>query len=81
MGPPGRAASCGSWSRVLAGFDVADRPGLPVTADRALWIPPGARYQLHADGPADLHVDAVTLPAADAGASARPDRGGRSFPT
>jgi quercetin dioxygenase-like cupin family protein len=69
----GAAGPGGELWFVVAGagrLDVADQPGLPVTADRALWIPPGARYQLHADGPADLHVDAVTLPAADAGASA-----------
>jgi quercetin dioxygenase-like cupin family protein len=47
-------------------LDLADQPGLPVTADRALWMPPGIRHQLRADGPAELRLDAVTLPAAGA---------------
>ncbi len=68
----GAAGPGGELWFVIAGagrLDVADQPGLPVTADRALRIPPGARYQLRADGPADLHIDAVTLPAAGTGAS------------
>ena len=70
----GVAGSCGELWFVIAGagrLEVADQPGLPAIADRALWIPPGAQYQLRADGPADLHIDAVRLPAADAGAGPR----------
>ena len=70
----GAAGSGGELWFVIAGagrLEVADQPGLPAIADRALWIPPGAQYQLRADGPADLHIDAVRLPAADAGAGPR----------
>ncbi len=42
--------------------DVQGHPGVPVGPDQGLWLPPGARYQLHADGPADLRLDAVALP-------------------
>ena len=70
----GAAGSGGELWFVIAGagrLEVADQPGLPAIADRALWIPPGAQYQLRADGPADLHIDAVRLPAADAGSGPR----------
>jgi len=66
----GVAGAAGELWFVIAGtgrLDVEGHHGLPVTADRALWIPPGAQYLLRADGPADLHVDAVTLPAAETG--------------
>lgn len=77
----GAAGPGGELWFVIAGagrLDVADQPGLPVTADRALWIPPGARYQLSADGPPDLHIDAVRLPAADAESAGRPGSAGRA---
>jgi quercetin dioxygenase-like cupin family protein len=43
-------------------LDVEGQPGLPVLADRALWIPADARYRLSATG-THLHLDAVALPA------------------
>jgi mannose-6-phosphate isomerase-like protein (cupin superfamily) len=43
-------------------LDIESQPGLPVIADRALWVPPDARYRLRANG-SDLHLDAVALPA------------------
>jgi quercetin dioxygenase-like cupin family protein len=66
----GTAGAGGELWFVIAGagrLDVEGQPGLPVTGDRALWIPPAARYQLRANGPADLHLDAVTLPVAETG--------------
>jgi quercetin dioxygenase-like cupin family protein len=66
----GTAGAGGELWFVISGagrLDVEGQPGLPVTGDRALWIPPAARYQLRADGPADLHLDAVTLPVAKTG--------------
>jgi quercetin dioxygenase-like cupin family protein len=69
----GTAGSGGELWFVIAGaglLDVEGHPGLPVTGDLAAWIPPGACYQLRADGPADLHLDAVTLTAAHPGRGA-----------
>jgi quercetin dioxygenase-like cupin family protein len=66
----GTAGAGGELWFVIAGdgrLGVEGQPGLPVTGDRALWIPPAARYQLRANGPADLHLDAVTLPVAETG--------------
>ena len=81
----GTAGPGGELWFVIAGagrLDLApgwpDQPGLPVIADRALRIPPGARYQLRADGPADLQIDAVTLPEPAAGAGAAPAVGAGS---
>jgi mannose-6-phosphate isomerase-like protein (cupin superfamily) len=45
-------------------------PAMPVQRDTGLWLPPGARYCLNADGPGALKLDSVSLPAGAA------DRGG-----
>ena len=77
----GAAGPGGELWFVIAGagrLGVTDQPGLPVTADRALWIPPGARYQLRADGPVDLQIDAMALPAADADPAGRGGSAGRA---
>ena len=38
-------------------------PAGPVRPDTGLWMPPGARYRLEADGPGALRLDSVCLPA------------------
>lgn len=45
-------------------LDAGGHPGLPLSADHGVWIPPGAPFRLSAEGPAGLRLDAVTLPAA-----------------
>jgi mannose-6-phosphate isomerase-like protein (cupin superfamily) len=40
----------------------------PVGADTGLWLPPGADYLLHADGPDPLRLDSVWLPPGATGA-------------
>ena len=45
-------------------LDVGGHPGLALSADHGVWIPPGAPFRLSAEGPADLRLDAVTLPPA-----------------
>lgn len=70
--PPGSqfdgvAGTAGELWFVIDGggrLDVISSPGVAVRPDQGFWIPPGARYQLHSDGPADLRLDAVTLPTA-----------------
>jgi mannose-6-phosphate isomerase-like protein (cupin superfamily) len=37
-------------------------PALPVRRDTAVWLPPGARCDLDADGPETLRLDSVCLP-------------------
>lgn len=70
----GTAGAAGELWFVIEGnglLDVDGHPGLPLSHDHGLWIPPGDRYQLSAAGPADLRLDAVTLPGSTAsGASA-----------
>ncbi len=44
-------------------LEIDGQPVLPVLAERALWIPPGAAYRLRAAG-TDLRLDAVALPSA-----------------
>jgi mannose-6-phosphate isomerase-like protein (cupin superfamily) len=39
------------------------RPALPVRPDTGVWLPPGAHYCLHADGPGAIRLDSVRLPA------------------
>jgi mannose-6-phosphate isomerase-like protein (cupin superfamily) len=61
------ASTAGELWFVLEGtglLEFDDHPELPLRQDRGLWIPPGTRYRLVADGPAELRFDAVTLPAA-----------------
>jgi mannose-6-phosphate isomerase-like protein (cupin superfamily) len=48
--------------RVTSGTGQA----LPVRRDTAVWLPPGARYDLDADGPETLRLDSVCLPAGGA---------------
>ncbi len=38
--------------------------GLGLRADQGVFLPPGLEYSVHADGPAGLRLDLVTLPAA-----------------
>jgi len=45
-----------------------DLPPVPVRADAGLWLPPGGRYSLSADGPGVLRLDCVRLPAGQDGA-------------
>ena len=40
------------------------RPAALVRYDTGVWLPPGARYRLHAEGPGTLTLDSVLLPAA-----------------
>lgn len=47
--------------------DPATGPGVAVGPDTGLWWPPGASYGLRADGPADLRLDSVMLPAGQPG--------------
>ncbi len=63
----GVAGAAGELWYVIEGsgrLDVAGHPRLPLQADHGVWVPPGARYQLTAEGLADLRLDAVTLPSA-----------------
>jgi mannose-6-phosphate isomerase-like protein (cupin superfamily) len=39
------------------------RPAMPVRPDTGVWLPPGARYRLRADGPEAVRLDSVLLPA------------------
>lgn len=53
-------------------LDIEGHPAMPLGPDRGLWIPAGAWYRLHSDGPADLRLDAVTLPEATPPTAALP---------
>jgi mannose-6-phosphate isomerase-like protein (cupin superfamily) len=71
----GIAGAAGELWFVIDGtgqLDVDDHPVLSLRADAGVWLPPGARFRLNADGPADLRVDAVTLPAASLPAAIGP---------
>ena len=62
----GTAGSAGELWFVISGHGRLDgdgQAGLPLDADRGLWIPPYLTYRINAAGPADLRIDAVTLPA------------------
>lgn len=62
----GIAGTAGELWFVIDGsgqLDVQGHPGLSLSRDRGLWIPPGARYRARADSPADLRLDVVSLPA------------------
>ena len=51
-------------------------PSTPVRQDTGVWLPPGGRYRLAADGPGAIRLDSVCLPAgpAEAGPSAAAPR-------
>lgn len=71
----GIAGTAGELWFVIDGtgqLDVDDHPGLSLRPDAGVWIPPGSRFRLNADGPADLRVDAVSLPAASLPAAIGP---------
>lgn len=60
------AGPAGELWFVLGGagqLEVQDQPALTLQPDRALWLPPGARYLLDAAEPGALRIDAVSLPA------------------
>jgi len=62
----GTAGSAGELWFVISGHGRLDgdgQAGLPLDADRGLWIPPYLTYRINAAGSADLRIDAVTLPA------------------
>jgi mannose-6-phosphate isomerase-like protein (cupin superfamily) len=62
----GTAGSAGELWFVIGGrgrLASAGQAGLPLGPDRGLWIPPDMKYRIYAAGPADLLIDAVTLPA------------------
>jgi mannose-6-phosphate isomerase-like protein (cupin superfamily) len=49
------------------GLEPGTGPAIPVRCDTGVWLPPGARYRLSADGPGELTLDSVCLPAGAAG--------------
>ncbi|HUZ53753.1 MAG TPA: cupin domain-containing protein [Streptosporangiaceae bacterium] len=62
----GTAGAAGELWFVIDGagqLDVAGEPGLPLSRDRGLWMPPGAAYQVRAGEDGDLRLDIVSLPA------------------
>ena len=85
----GTAGAAGELWFVIDGagqLDVAGQPGLPLSRDRGLWMPPGAAYQVQAAEDGELRLDVVSLPAetpgGDTPGSERPDQGalaGRDF--
>ena len=61
----GTGGGAGELWFVISGsgrLDVEGHPGLSLSPDRGVWIPAGATYRLEAEGPAELRLDAVTLP-------------------
>ena len=62
----GTAGCAGELWFVISGHGRLDgdgQAGVPLDADRGLWIPPYLTYRINAAGSADLRIDAVTLPA------------------
>lgn len=62
----GAAGEGGELWFVIAGtgrLTSGDGPALSVGRDTGLWLPPGAHFGLHADGPDPLRMDSVSLPA------------------
>lgn len=62
----GTAGPGGELWFVIAGFGRLKSgagPARLVQRDTGLWLPPGARYCLYADGPGALRLDSVSLPA------------------
>jgi quercetin dioxygenase-like cupin family protein len=69
----GTAGPGGELWFVIAGLGrltLGDLPPMRVRPDAGLWLPPGGRYSLAADGPDTLRVDLVRMPAAQDGAAA-----------
>ncbi|HEX9541002.1 MAG TPA: cupin domain-containing protein [Streptosporangiaceae bacterium] len=73
----GTAGPGGELWFVIAGIGrlrSGAEPARPVWRDTGLWLPPGGRYCLYADGPGALRLDSVSLPAgaADPGGTGTP---------
>jgi len=49
------------------GLTCGALPSTPVRQDTGVWLPPGGRYRLAADGPGAIRLDSVCLPAGPAG--------------
>jgi mannose-6-phosphate isomerase-like protein (cupin superfamily) len=65
----GTAAPGGELWFVIAGrgqLASGVEPLMPVRQDAGVWLPPGGRYRLSADGPGALRLDSVCLPAGPA---------------
>ncbi|HYS33415.1 MAG TPA: cupin domain-containing protein [Streptosporangiaceae bacterium] len=63
----GTAGTAGELWFVIDGsgrLEVAGQPGLPLSRDRGVLLPPGAAYEVRAGQEADLRLDLVSLPAA-----------------
>jgi mannose-6-phosphate isomerase-like protein (cupin superfamily) len=66
----GAAGSGGELWFVIAGrgeLASGSGPVSPAGPDTGVWLPPGARYELRADGPAELRLDSVLLPVGPTG--------------
>jgi quercetin dioxygenase-like cupin family protein len=66
----GTAGPGGELWFVIAGtgrLEPGTGPAIPVRRDTGVWLPPGARYRLSADGPGEITLDSVSLPAGAAG--------------
>lgn len=66
----GTAGPGGELRFVIAGYgrvESAVMAAAPIRRDTGLWLPPSVDYRLHADGPAPLRLDSVSLPAGAAG--------------
>jgi mannose-6-phosphate isomerase-like protein (cupin superfamily) len=77
----GTAGPGGELWFVIAGIgrlESGAKPAAQVRRHTGLWLPPGAPYRLHADGPAALRLDSVSLPAraADRGSAGTAGRAG-----
>lgn len=62
----GTAGPGGELWFVIAGsgrLESAAMEATPIRRDTGLWLPPGADYRIHAEGPDGLRLDSVTLPA------------------
>jgi quercetin dioxygenase-like cupin family protein len=62
----GAAGPAGDLWFVIDGagqLDVTDQPGLALSRDRGLWMPPGAEYLVQAGEAGELRLDIVSLPA------------------
>jgi mannose-6-phosphate isomerase-like protein (cupin superfamily) len=73
----GSAGSAGELWFVIegsGGLEITGHPDLSLGRDRGLWIPPGAQFRVHADGPDELRIDAVTLPPGTAEPGGSPRR-------
>jgi mannose-6-phosphate isomerase-like protein (cupin superfamily) len=69
----GTAGPGGELWFVIAGsgrLESAVTGATQVSRDTGLWLPPGAGYRLHADGPDPLRLDTVSLPAGPPGRGA-----------